>query len=126
MGRRLTRFQQKKLDAAFARADREAALRAQDGRCAYCLTPLTYKSVTREHRVPRSAGGSDNRENIAASCAPCNKLKGSLPEKQFKRLIHEPRRGEPIAHRLVWVDYRLNLALMRLERNIKRRMGIGQ
>jgi len=123
MGYRLTTHQQRKLDAAFARADREAALRKQDGCCKYCLCKLTYKSATRDHVVARAAGGLDHSDNIVASCLPCNRLKGKMPVKQFVRMITFPQPGEPIAFRMVWVDRRLNKALMEMEKNVFRATG---
>ncbi|THK33994.1 HNH endonuclease [Ensifer sp. MPMI2T] len=121
--RRASKHQLKKLDAAFARADREAALRDQNGRCAYCLDPLSYKEVTRDHVVPRSAGGLDHRSNTAAACAPCNKAKGSMAVELFKRMISDPRPGEPMKFRMIWVSRRLNKALIDLEKRIMRRLG---
>lgn len=117
----LSPHQQRKLDAAFARADRAAALKRQDGRCKYCLCRLNHKTVTRDHVRPRSAGGSDHRNNIVAACESCNRLKGSIPVKQFMRLICNPFPGEPMAYRLVWMSRRINAALVRMEKNIMRR-----
>jgi 5-methylcytosine-specific restriction endonuclease McrA len=116
----ISAYQQRRLDAAFAKADREAALKKQDGRCKYCLCKLNHKSVTRDHVRPRSAGGSDQRNNIVAACSPCNRLKGSIDVKRFMRLISSPQPGEPLAYRLVWMDRRINAALMRMEKNITR------
>lgn len=116
----LTPHQQRKLDAAFARADREAALRKQDGRCKYCFCKLNYRNVTRDHVRPRSAGGSDQRSNIVAACERCNNLKGRLRVELFLRLISDPWPGEFLAYRLVWMDRRINKALMRLEKNLMR------
>lgn len=118
-----TRHQQRKLDRAFAKADREAALRKQEGRCAYCLAPLNYQTVTRDHVTPRVRGGLDHRSNIIAACSPCNRLKGDMPYGMFMRLISSPRLGEPMAYRMVWVSRRLNTALIKLERNLDRILG---
>ncbi|MFE1744620.1 HNH endonuclease [Coleofasciculus sp. H7-2] len=30
-----------------------------------------------DHIIPKSAGGSDERENLAASCYRCNEFKGT-------------------------------------------------
>lgn len=118
-----TRYQQSKLDRAFAKADREAALRKQQGRCAYCLDLLNYRTVTRDHVQPRKHGGLDHRGNIVAACAPCNRLKGHMPYDLFMRMISEPRRGEPMEYRMVWVSRRLNTALIGMERNLDRFFG---
>ncbi|WP_166096850.1 HNH endonuclease [Rhizobium flavescens] len=126
MGYRLTAYQQRKLDSAFARADREAALRKQDGRCKYCLCQLTYKTVTRDHVISRAAGGLDHRNNIVASCARCNSVKGRMPVKLFVRMITSPEPGEPMVFRMIWFDRRLNHALDEMERNVFRAVGIKQ
>lgn len=120
---RLTKFQQAKLDAAFAKSDREAALRAQNGRCKYCLCQLSYKTATRDHVKARAVGGTDERNNIVACCVRCNVVKGKTPVTLFTRMITRPISGEPMRYRLIWVDRRLNAALIELEKNVMRRVG---
>ena len=122
-GRLLSRYQQSKLDKAFARADREAALKKQRGLCAYCECQLTLKTVTRDHVIPRASGGLDGRNNIKAACGRCNRAKGSMPVKQFQRMIQFPQRGEPTAFLMIWVDLRLNRALNRMEERVMRAVG---
>lgn len=39
--------------------------------------------MTRDHIVPRSAGGPDELANYQLMCSPCNKSKGSLPMDEF-------------------------------------------
>lgn len=124
-GRRLSKFQQSKLDAAFARADRETALRKQGGRCAYCLDPLTVKDVTRDHKKPRASGGLDHKGNIAAACRSCNQLKGSIPYGEFVRMIttDKPRPTDPLMVRLIWSARRINKRLMQMEDTLMRAVG---
>ncbi len=45
--------------------------------CEYCLTQAAYSSdpLSAEHIRPRSAGGSDEVDNLAASCQGCNNFK---------------------------------------------------
>lgn len=119
----LSRFQQQKLDAAFAKADREAALRKQGGRCLYCMDPLTLKQVTRDHKQPRSAGGLDHKKNIVAACGHCNSVKGSIPFKQFVKLIEHPQPGDPIRYRLIWMSRRVNTRLVLMRENLMRAVG---
>lgn len=120
----LSRYQQAKLDAAYARADREAALRKQNGRCAYCLDILTYKNATRDHMKPRSAGGMDGRNNIKAACYACNQTKGAIPYKVFMRMITHPVRGEHLKFRLIWSSRRINKRLIEFEKTLMRAVGI--
>ena len=63
------------------------ALRAQvreraRRRCEYCLYPDLIRSgpFAIEHIQPRSAGGSDNLENLAWSCDHCNGHKAAATE----------------------------------------------
>jgi 5-methylcytosine-specific restriction endonuclease McrA len=42
--------------------------------CQYCGTERG--SLTVDHVIPRSKGGSSSWDNIVASCAPCNRRKG--------------------------------------------------
>jgi 5-methylcytosine-specific restriction endonuclease McrA len=48
-------------------------------RCEYCRTSsrLIGMPLVMEHILPKSAGGSDERENLAASCYRCNEFKGA-------------------------------------------------
>lgn len=61
-------------------------------RCVYCGTGLTAKTVTEDHIVPISKGGSDNIDNIAPACGPCNSSKWSMPVGAFLA-----RRGKAVA-----------------------------
>lgn len=46
------------------------------GCCSYCGTPLTLETMTIDHMVPRSKGGSDDVSNLYACCSSCNTAKG--------------------------------------------------
>ncbi len=46
--------------------------------CAYCNTRLNKSSRTRDHVIPRSAGGP-NGDNLVPACAPCNQHKADDP-----------------------------------------------
>jgi 5-methylcytosine-specific restriction endonuclease McrA len=43
-----------------------------DRKCHYCKKPLDYLTVTIEHLIPRFRGGTDDKDNLVAACAPCN------------------------------------------------------
>lgn len=45
------------------------------GRCSYCLQPLSYRKATYDHVIPKSKGGKTNWTNIALACEDCNKRK---------------------------------------------------
>jgi 5-methylcytosine-specific restriction endonuclease McrA len=44
-------------------------------RCHYCQRVLTIKAITRDHIVPKAAGGRNATYNYVASCGPCNLAK---------------------------------------------------
>jgi len=48
-------------------------------RCIWCGKHLTWASLTCEHMVPRSRGGTDKRMNLAAACRRCNMQRSSNP-----------------------------------------------
>ncbi len=50
--------------------------------CAYCNELLTRSTLTRDHVVPRSAGGGPG-DNLVPSCAPCNRAKADLSLLEF-------------------------------------------
>ena len=75
---------------AYTRREFLAALhRRQHGRCIYCNCPMILtqhhsgtspppNSISREHIIPRSPGGR-NLNNIVAACTACNTRRGTLP-----------------------------------------------
>jgi 5-methylcytosine-specific restriction endonuclease McrA len=84
----------KRDNARKRRATLEALVR-QKGRCFYCKEPLGVEVATADHRKPKRFGGTDCRENIAASCEDCNRIKSDLEESYFFRQItakEPPRR----------------------------------
>lgn len=53
-------------------------LRRDGFRCRYCGTKAEEVELHVDHVVPRSLGGTDDADNLAASCQPCNAGKGSI------------------------------------------------
>ncbi|WP_293052052.1 MULTISPECIES: HNH endonuclease signature motif containing protein [unclassified Moorena] len=58
---------------------RRRVIQEANFRCEYCKTSsqLTGTPLVMDHIWPRSQGGTDNRENLAASCYRCNEFFGS-------------------------------------------------
>jgi HNH endonuclease len=58
---------------------RQRIIAAADYRCEYCKSSsrLTGTPLVMEHILPRSLGGTDDQENLAASCYRCNEFKGA-------------------------------------------------
>lgn len=62
----------------FTYEERAAALKRSGGVCACCGKKLTTKTMTMDHIIPLSRGGSNEPENLIALCPECNKQKGNL------------------------------------------------
>src|SRR5262245_44019207 len=78
--------------------------RAED-RCEYCLIPESVTFATHEvdHIVAEKHGGQTDADNLALSCAVCNKFKGSDltsidPETGAVVLLFHPRRDRWPSH----------------------------
>lgn len=52
-------------------------------KCYYCHVPLKLKEASKDHKIPRCRGGSDQIRNIVPACLPCNQKKGWRTEKEF-------------------------------------------
>ena len=62
---------------------------AQNAKCFYCESEITFyrkkpHSLEVDHRIPISRGGSDERENLVASCRHCNSLKANMTDVEFR------------------------------------------
>ena len=72
---------------------RRAVFARDDWTCQYCGS---RSNLTVDHVVPRSKGGPSSWENIVASCAPCNRRKGSaLPRQAGMHLARQPSTPSP-------------------------------
>jgi 5-methylcytosine-specific restriction endonuclease McrA len=71
---RLTTYVRIPRDAHARRITRRAVFARDRWTCQYCGT--ARNSLTVDHVIPRSKGGSSSWDNIVASCAPCNRRKG--------------------------------------------------
>jgi 5-methylcytosine-specific restriction protein A len=45
--------------------------------CFYCRTVVTDKTVTQDHAIPLSRGGTNFASNLLPACRPCNSRKNS-------------------------------------------------
>jgi len=45
-------------------------------KCYHCGDLLDKNTITLDHLIPQIRGGTNNPENIVASCYPCNNAKG--------------------------------------------------
>jgi hypothetical protein len=111
-------------DITWRKAARVEAWTAQEGRCAYCRRYIAKAEVTADHVVPRSGGGTDTR-NIAASCRPCNQLKGGMNASKFRRLLRStaPVQGKSATWQHCLELQRLSFRMNRLADTACRRVA---
>lgn len=70
------------------RVSKRGVLIRDDRTCIYCRGPAT----TIDHILPRSQGGHNTWQNLAASCLKCNhKKRNRTPEEAGMRLLWKPR-----------------------------------
>lgn len=60
-------------------------------RCYYCKDIITLNQSSRDHRQPRSRGGSDDPRNICLACKECNSAKQDMTEQEYWELLREDR-----------------------------------
>jgi 5-methylcytosine-specific restriction endonuclease McrA len=51
--------------------------------CPYCLREYPLSEATRDHKIPRSRGGSSDQRNLVLCCGECNSQKGSLTPQEY-------------------------------------------
>lgn len=57
-----------------------------NGKCAICGKHIRFNSMTADHIIPLSKGGTDKTENLQLSCKQCNQFKDNyMPLEFFKR-----------------------------------------
>ena len=79
---RLIRFVKIPRDAHGRKITRKAVLARDAWTCQYCGSRKA--GLTVDHVIPRSRGGKSVWENIVASCASCNRRKGSHLPREIK------------------------------------------
>ena len=56
------------------------AIQRQNSQCLYCGRPIDFHTCEMDHIVPRKGIGSTNtRDNFAAVCSECNRMKSNTP-----------------------------------------------
>lgn len=84
---RLKKLTHKLNKKSSAKDKRLAILKRDNEECVYCHTYLTMATLTLDHIVPQSRGGSNKESNLCASCATCNVAKGDMGVEEFKASI---------------------------------------
>ncbi len=61
-----------------------ARVRFYGWRCVYCGKKLDQKTLTKDHRIPLSKGGSEFASNLVPACRQCNSKKHVKHPKNFR------------------------------------------
>lgn len=64
-------------------SEKERLLRETGRRCIYCGVPLSPRSMTIDHIIPKARGGSDCFSNKTCACPRCNNEKADMTLRQF-------------------------------------------
>src|SRR5258707_2286140 len=51
--------------------------------CRYCRRPIDVYNCQLDHSVPLARGGPPGLDNLTATCAPCNDIKGKLTAEEM-------------------------------------------
>lgn len=81
------------VDAPFQKValTRENVFRRDGYECVYCGSD-NKRTLTIDHVVPQSKGGSNTWENLVTACKSCNHEKSDLTLKEFGKKIPQPKR----------------------------------
>ena len=79
------RMRKKAAGGCHTAEDATAILKAQRHKCASCQTDLRKGRASRDHIIPISKGGSDDRRNIQWLCRSCNSKKRNKDPLDFAR-----------------------------------------
>jgi HNH endonuclease len=71
---------------------RQAIHAREDGRCFYCLRPITCKRWCIDHVVPRAQSGRNSYRNLVSCCVDCNSKKGERSAEEFFRALYREHR----------------------------------
>ena len=59
----------------------------QGGDCNGCHVHFLKNNLTVDHKIPKSAGGTDHPDNLQLLCGNCNSIKGDRPMEYLKKRI---------------------------------------
>ena len=91
---RLTAYVRIPRDAHSRKITRRAVFARDRSSCQYCGSERS--TLTVDHVIPRSKGGSSGWENIVTCCAPCNRRKGDrLPHQAGMHPRNKPSAPSP-------------------------------
>ena len=68
-----------------ARKYRDMVLERDNHRCVYCCADLKIETAHIDHRIPLNDGGSQDINNLQATCSKCNQRKKRFSPRTFSR-----------------------------------------
>jgi len=83
---------------------REYIFKDWDWQCAYCDKQLNECTATIDHIVPKHKGGHNTRSNLAASCASCNRAKGSQHVFEYMSPSHQYYSEQRVGKLRTWME----------------------
>ena len=83
---RMRRYRERQLAAGGRHVDPKwrARIEYHGWKCRYCGEPLTEDTVTKDHAIPLSRGGTDWPANLVPACRSCNSSKRDKTPSEFK------------------------------------------
>lgn len=102
----------------FTEEQRKEILKSTYNICACCGKKLDIDTMTVEHIIPLSIGGSNKKENLTALCKECNSAKNNdlyLADGFYSALINKPRFQEITRYVDKWIE--LNKGMLDISHN---------
>ena len=76
--------------------NRENVIWRDDHTCQYCGKEFPFVELTLDHVIPSSRGGTNEWDNLVASCKKCNQRKGNrTPQESHMFPINKPYKPRP-------------------------------
>jgi hypothetical protein len=63
----------------FSKEEKRIKYQEQTGKCGYCEKDITLDEGVCDHKIPHSAGGRTEIDNLVVACKYCNSFKSGLP-----------------------------------------------
>ncbi len=63
----------------FSKEEKRIKYQEQDAKCGYCNKDITLDEGVCDHKIPHSAGGRTEIDNLIVACKYCNSMKNALP-----------------------------------------------
>jgi 5-methylcytosine-specific restriction endonuclease McrA len=83
------RARKSRAEGFYSLEDTRNLIAAQDGKCAYCLTTLSFnnRKAHLDHRIPLSKGGANWPKNLQWLCQSCNIRKSNRDPISYEKSI---------------------------------------